>query len=69
MTDLVDLRGGLVVPADALRLALALEDRGHRLTAHNGLLHATNGSALTAEDRAEIRQWKLHLLAIAEYQA
>lgn len=68
-SDLVELRAGPIVTADALRLALDLESKGHALTAKDGALHVTNGKALTAEDRAAIVQWKRHLLAIASYEA
>jgi hypothetical protein len=62
------LRGGLLVTERAVRLALALEDRGHSLTAKDGTLLVGNGSALTAEDRAAIQADKFHLLAIAGYE-
>lgn len=67
--DLVELRAGPIVRADALQLALSLEARGHGLTVKDGALHVTHGSALTAEDRATIGACKAHLLAIVAYQA
>jgi len=68
MTELVELKGGLIVASDAVTLALALDQRGHTLTAKDGTLLVSNGSALTPEDRAEIQQHRWHLLAIAGYQ-
>lgn len=65
---MVTLKGGLVVREDALQLAWSLEDRGHILTAQDGQLRVSRGSALTAEDRAAIPALRLHLLAIAGYK-
>lgn len=65
---LTELRGGLLVHADAIILALALESAGHALTAKDGALLVTNGSALTAEQRTQIQTLKRHLLAIASYE-
>lgn len=67
-SDLVSLRGGPIVTADAIALALALEARGHGMTAANGALRVSNGSALSADDRAAITRQRMHLLAIAAYQ-
>lgn len=66
---IIELRGGLLVTAEAIALAVALEDRGHALTARASQLLVSNASALTAEDRAQIRQHRLHLLALAVYEA
>lgn len=68
-SDLVELRAGPLVRVDALQLAVALEARGHGLTEQDGKLHVTNGAALTAADRAAITGARLHLLAIAAYEA
>lgn len=70
MVAFVTLKGGLIAPEPALKLALALESRGHGLSVSaDGKLNVTNGSALTAEDRAAITQWKRHLMALATYDA
>ena len=66
---LTELRGGLTVRTEAIALIIALEARHHRLTATDGVLTVTNGSALTASDRAAIRAEKAHLLALASYCA
>lgn len=63
-----ELRGGLLVRTDAILLALALEAKGHALTAKDGALLVSHGSALSAEDRASIQQLKRHLLAVAGYE-
>lgn len=66
----VTLRGGLVVPVEALQLAWQLEDRGFRIAlAGDDALRVTPGSALTEADVALIRQHKPALLAIIAYQA
>lgn len=69
MVAFVTLKGGLIAPEPALKLALALESRGHALSTIDGKLNVTNGSALTADDRAAITQWKRHLMALATYDA
>lgn len=63
----VELKGGLLLTDRALTLALNLETRGHALTAKDGTLFVSNGSALTAEDRKAIQTDRFHLLAIAGY--
>ena len=76
MVELVELRGGLMVRVDALTLARTLEDRGYLLRAHECRLYVTPDPerdtpppALTPEDRAAITPLRLHLLAIAGYEA
>lgn len=65
-----ELRGGLVVREDAVQLYLSLDARGHVLTEPEpGKLIVSNGSALTAEDRAQITALKSHLIALAHYRA
>lgn len=63
----MELKGGLYVSTDAIVLALDLERGGHALTARDGALLVTNGSALSAEQRLQIQRLKRHLLAIAAY--
>lgn len=63
------LVGGLIVSADAARLALALEAHGHALSVKDGALLVSNGSTLTVEERASIVALKRHLMAIAAYEA
>lgn len=63
-----ELHGGLFVADEAIRLACNLEARGFALTAKDGALLVSNGSALTATDRAGIVRLKRHLLAIAAYE-
>ena len=65
----VELKGGLLVTDSAIALALALEARGHTMQARDGKLVISNGSALTEQDRAGIVRDRLHLLAIAAYEA
>ena len=75
--ELIDLKGGLVLPTEALTLALSLEARGFLMEpAPDGRLHVrppqnpAGGilAVLSAEDRAAIHKWKPHLLAILAYE-
>jgi len=63
------LRSGLMLPDAAILLAIDLEKRNHRLSTKEGALLVSDGSRLTADDRAQIRQWKSQLLAIVGYIA
>lgn len=67
--SVLELRGGLLVREDAVILALALEHSGHALSVKDGALLVSNGSTLTAEERASIVALKRHLMAIAAYVA
>jgi hypothetical protein len=62
------LAGGLVVPTAALSLLLSLEASGFQLSRDGDDLMVTPGSRLTEQERARIRAWKRHLLALVEYQ-
>lgn len=69
----VSLRGGLVLPEEALRLALDLERRGWALTATDyGTIKLDpadpEAQPLTDDDLDNLRRWKMHLLAIAVYE-
>ncbi len=73
MSELVDL-GSLVVPAEALRLLLALEQRDLLVSNVKGALrvsqkHQEAPPELSNEDRAAITLHKAHLLALVEYVA
>jgi hypothetical protein len=65
----VELRGGLLVSAEALALALVLEAQGHTVTAHNGRLRVTHLDRLADPVIPAIRRARFHLLAIAAYEA
>jgi hypothetical protein len=65
----LQLRDGPIVRETAVSLALSLEARGHVMTAHDDKLTVSEGSRLTAEDRAAIARERLHLLAIVVYCA
>lgn len=64
----MELKGGLVVNAEAVALALQLEADGHVLSVKDGKLIVSHGTTLSAEDRAEITKRRLHLIAIADYR-
>ena len=68
--ELVSLKGGLVVPVPALRLALDLEGRGFRmgLDEHRQFVIEPT-STLTEADLVAIARWRLHLGAIVTYDA
>lgn len=67
--SITELKGGLIVQSDAIALALDLERRGLTLTARDGVLLVSPGSALTADDRVAVQRWKRHLLAICSHDA
>jgi hypothetical protein len=68
-TDFVVLKGGLTLPLAALQLAWELETRGLHFTVDGDELLVGPRDLLTDADRCRIRRWKLHLLAIASYDA
>jgi hypothetical protein len=60
--------GRLTLPLAAVELALDLERRGLHLRHEDGdVLFVGPRERLTDEDRAGLRRWKLHLLAILDY--
>jgi hypothetical protein len=62
------LRGGLTLPLAAIQLAWSLEDRGVHLESDgDDVLSVGPGDRLTDADRAAIRRWKPHLLALVRY--
>jgi hypothetical protein len=63
----VVLRGGLAVPVAPVRLLLDLERRGLRIERDGADLVVSPSAALTEQDCAAIRRWKLHLLALISY--
>lgn len=67
MTALLQLRDGPIVRQDAVDLALRLEAAGHGLSVANGVLTVTNGSKLSAEDRAAISALRLALVGLIGY--
>ena len=69
MVALTELRGGTIIRTDALLLTLALEAAGHALSTKDGALMVSNGSTLTAAERAQITSLKPHLIACALYRA
>ncbi len=81
-SELISLRAGPTVDAEAIRLAISLEDRGHALSSAD-LLHThgpmvglishqllvSHGPRLSIADREAIATHKLDLLQIAAYKA
>ena len=69
----VELRGGLMVPVDALRLAWALTDRDLILSQEGDKLRiiGPNGCkpAFSESEITEIHRWKRHLLSLIAYRA
>lgn len=63
----VTLRGGLIVPLEALRLLWDLEDRGFSFTLEDDRIIVRPGSALTADDEAAIRRWRPDVLTLLSY--
>ena len=64
---IIELKGGLLVRADAIALLLDLERRGHVCTAKDGVLRVSRGTRLTPADHAEITRLRGFLLALAAY--
>lgn len=63
-SDYVVFSSGLALPLAALRLAWELEARGLHLGADGEMLTLGPRDLITDEDRARVRRWKPHLLAI-----
>jgi hypothetical protein len=63
-SNFVTLRSGLVLPLPAIQLALDLENRGLALRVEADELVVGPRERITDEDRAEIRRWRNHLIAI-----
>ena len=68
--SLVTLKGGLVLPVEAIEFAIDLERRGIPLaTDRDHQFIVPTDTRLTEADRAGIRRWSAHLAAVIEYQA
>jgi hypothetical protein len=77
--EMVYLRGGLTVPRNALQCAIDVEHAcwsspDHRphtplLTVEGESLYIHPTSALTADQRASVKRWKRHLIALVHYTA
>jgi len=67
--EFIALRQGPTVPVAAVRLFLDLADRGIEVRIEDDDLAVEPGRDLTDEDRAEIRRWRRHLIALAAYEA
>ncbi len=65
----VELRGGLVLPAEPVLLVFNLEARGFVLRPDGADLLVSPGAQLTSDDRRAIRRWKAHILAVLHYEA
>ena len=69
--ELYPLKDGPTLPAEVVHLAQDLELRGVTLSVKSGSLVATglNGCKpdLSADDRAQIVKWKLHLIDLVKY--
>jgi hypothetical protein len=63
------LKAGLVVPLEALQLAWSLEDRGATFAVEGGkLVVEAPAAVVTNADRAAIKRWRAHLIAIVAYR-
>ncbi len=77
MAQVIDLKNGPTLPIAVFELALALETRGFTFQAVGDQLRVipprdTNGTerdTLSEIDREAIKKWKLHLLAVVDYDA
>jgi hypothetical protein len=62
----VTLRGGLTVPLEPVLLVLDLEARGLTLRRDGDDLVIQPRAQLTDTDRAKLRRWKPHVLALID---
>ena len=71
-SELVALRGGLTVPAEAFRLAHQLSGRGLVVTVDGDRLRVSGPQGtkpeLSEAEIAGIRRWKPHLIALVTYE-
>jgi hypothetical protein len=67
-SEFVLLRGGLAVPVAPVLFLLGLEARGLRVGRDGDDLTVGPGYLLTEQNCQGIRRWKLHLLALVDYQ-
>jgi hypothetical protein len=68
VTEFIPLKGGLVVPAPALLLALDLERRGFRMSLDRDQQFQIEPiETLTEVDLSGFHRWRLHLGAIIGY--
>lgn len=69
--EVLTLKGGLSLPLDVVLLALDLEIRRIKCVREGDVLSVRKIEGgkpdLTDQDRAQIRQWKHHLLALVDY--
>jgi hypothetical protein len=66
-SDYVCLSGGLTVPLPALRVLWNLEDRGVHLRLDGDGIVATPRTSLTDADRAAVKRWRGHVVALLQY--
>ena len=64
--EILTLRSGVSLPWPAVKAALELEARGFVFRAQGDrlLVSPPTGTELTPEDRAMIKRWKPHIMAI-----
>lgn len=67
MSGHIELRDGPALPTAAISLALELESRGYTFSVSQDRLILSGGDGLSAEDRKEIKRWRLHLMALVDY--
>jgi hypothetical protein len=63
------LKGGLVLPLEPILLALELEAKGFQLSRDGDNIWVRPSSKLTDDDKAQLKLWKRHVLALLDYQA
>lgn len=67
-SDFVFLTGGLTVPLPALQVLWRLENRGVSFALDGDGIIARPRATLTEDDRAVIRRYRQHIIAILTYQ-
>lgn len=63
----VHLQHGLVVPLEAVKAALAIENAGHRLSLDGGDLLIEPSGVVDPHDLAQLRRWKPHVRLLLQY--
>jgi len=66
-SDFVLLKGGYCVPLAPLLLVLRLEERGVHLHRDGADLRVRPWSQVSTDERAELKRWKAHVLALVDY--
>ena len=68
-SEYVTLRDGPCVPLAPMLLVLQLEERGVHMQRDGEDVYVKPWSRVTEQERAELKRWKAHILALLDYEA